>query len=581
MNEPNDTAKPAAPARKRPTPDSSIKETIESIIVAFILAFVFRAFVVEAFVIPTGSMAPTLLGDHISFTCPQCGYGFHTDTRDSRIAGSRKFSTLLQGNNGYGINGNQALRAPCPMCQFDVTEPQLRTKAGDRILVLKYVYALSEPRRWDVVVFRNPSKPAENYIKRLVGLPNEWLSINRGNIYTSTDEGGTWQVRTKPEHAQRAMWQPIYHSRYVPLDAQSRPWQSPWRTSGRWRSHDQGLRFSYTHSETSADPPGALNFEFGLFDARRAIEGLPSSRDFCAYNIYQPGMGLKTLTFAQDLRLAATITSKQTDIAAGQRPALVARLRLQTDAIEVRGVVDANGERRIEARPTQINNAKWTTLGQPVAGRPFVPDQATRVELWHVDHDISLWVDGRQVVLYRLPLSITYDPRDPTGPRMGIHPKIFEGAAPEDELAEALALVRLPDEPAQVSLSLEGASADVKDVDLDRDVFYTDRNRNHRPESVTGVMANIAKIGPDQFFCLGDNSPASHDSRLWNTVNDWVKYHTADPAGPHGPQGVPPGYVPRKLLIGRAFFVYFPAPFGLSRTSFPFIPNFGDLRFIR
>ena len=40
----------------------SVRETIESIVVAFILAFLFRAFVAEAFVIPTGSMAPTLMG---------------------------------------------------------------------------------------------------------------------------------------------------------------------------------------------------------------------------------------------------------------------------------------------------------------------------------------------------------------------------------------------------------------------------------------------------------------------------------------------------------------------------------------
>src|SRR5215475_8958201 len=55
---------------------SSIKDTIESILVAFILAFVFRAFVVEAFVIPTGSMAPTLLGAHMRFRCDDCGYQF-------------------------------------------------------------------------------------------------------------------------------------------------------------------------------------------------------------------------------------------------------------------------------------------------------------------------------------------------------------------------------------------------------------------------------------------------------------------------------------------------------------------------
>src|SRR6476619_7144029 len=65
---------PKPPAR--PHPECNVKDTIESILVAFILAFIFRAFVVEAFVIPTGSMAPTLLGAHMRFRCPDCGYRF-------------------------------------------------------------------------------------------------------------------------------------------------------------------------------------------------------------------------------------------------------------------------------------------------------------------------------------------------------------------------------------------------------------------------------------------------------------------------------------------------------------------------
>src|SRR3954449_1515277 len=73
-----------------PTPqqqEGSIKETIEQILVAFILAFVFRAFVVEAFVIPTGSMAPTLLGAHMRFTCDDCGYQFDVNYNASSQGG--------------------------------------------------------------------------------------------------------------------------------------------------------------------------------------------------------------------------------------------------------------------------------------------------------------------------------------------------------------------------------------------------------------------------------------------------------------------------------------------------------------
>src|SRR5688500_20240987 len=48
---------------------ATIKETIESILVAFILAFEFRAFVAGAFVIPSGSSAPALLRGHTRFGC--------------------------------------------------------------------------------------------------------------------------------------------------------------------------------------------------------------------------------------------------------------------------------------------------------------------------------------------------------------------------------------------------------------------------------------------------------------------------------------------------------------------------------
>ncbi len=48
------------------------RENIESILIAIALAFVLRVFLVEAFKIPTGSMAPTLLGHHKNVKCPNC-----------------------------------------------------------------------------------------------------------------------------------------------------------------------------------------------------------------------------------------------------------------------------------------------------------------------------------------------------------------------------------------------------------------------------------------------------------------------------------------------------------------------------
>src|SRR5688572_2221010 len=175
--------KPAQPAQ--PSGESSVKETIESILVAFILAFMFRAFIVEAFVIPTGSMAPTLLGAHMRFTCNDCGYGF-----------TANFSADPTSDEIYiPPRSPYTYRAFCPNCGFklpqkDLDNPENGTEKpqvhyGDRILVLKYLYLFEEPQRWDVVVFKSPdirvpgdkfyspkaSTYQQNYIKRLVGRP--------------------------------------------------------------------------------------------------------------------------------------------------------------------------------------------------------------------------------------------------------------------------------------------------------------------------------------------------------------------------------------------------------------------------
>ena len=57
-------ASPAPPEPKR----EGLRDTVESIVFALILAFLFRTFEAEAFVIPTGSMAPTLYGRDLMTT---------------------------------------------------------------------------------------------------------------------------------------------------------------------------------------------------------------------------------------------------------------------------------------------------------------------------------------------------------------------------------------------------------------------------------------------------------------------------------------------------------------------------------
>src|SRR5690606_7866469 len=90
----------------------------------------------------------------------------------------------------------------CPLCRYTVNlDPEGRnfddrsqaeidfgmaqeTYSGDRILVGKFVYDFTSPKRWDVIVFKYPGDTKMNYIKRLIGLPGEEVNIRYGDIYT-------------------------------------------------------------------------------------------------------------------------------------------------------------------------------------------------------------------------------------------------------------------------------------------------------------------------------------------------------------------------------------------------------------
>jgi hypothetical protein len=54
-------------------------DTVQGLLVAFVVAMVFRGFVLEGFVIPTGSMAPTLKGQHVRMRGENTGYAYDAD----------------------------------------------------------------------------------------------------------------------------------------------------------------------------------------------------------------------------------------------------------------------------------------------------------------------------------------------------------------------------------------------------------------------------------------------------------------------------------------------------------------------
>ncbi len=107
---------------------SALREWVESIVIAFVLAMVIRAFVVQAFKIPTGSMRTTLIEGDI----------------------------ILVNKFIYG--------AKVPFTNWNLP-------------------ALRDPKRGDIVVFIYPENPKKDFIKRLVAVEGEAVEIKSGTIY--------------------------------------------------------------------------------------------------------------------------------------------------------------------------------------------------------------------------------------------------------------------------------------------------------------------------------------------------------------------------------------------------------------
>ena len=118
-------------SKKAITPTKSrLRENIEALILAIVLALFIRAFIVQAFKIPSGSMKATLqIGDHIL---------------------ANKFI--------YGVK----------LPYFNIT-------------IIPY----KKPQRGDIVIFKFPQDPKKDFIKRTIGIQGDIIEIRNKEVYVN------------------------------------------------------------------------------------------------------------------------------------------------------------------------------------------------------------------------------------------------------------------------------------------------------------------------------------------------------------------------------------------------------------
>jgi signal peptidase I len=535
-------------SRHLPSP-AAIRETIESIVIAFVLAFLFRTFEAEAFVIPTGSMAPTLMGRHKDVVCPKCGCPYPVNAHSEVDADGN----LLSDPEARVAVGT------CPMCRYpaQLDNPQHQSYPsynGDRILVSKFAYELADPRRWDVIVFKFPGDTTTdartNFIKRLVGLPGETVWIQHGDLWIRQGQG-PFQIARKPPEKLLAMLQPVFDNDYMPRLVEY-GWPARWQaeppangsTAGAWSSED----YATFHTDGTAAGENWLRYhhlipDYQQWEEARAKSGQPAVelapqliRDFTAYDTARtlneermaPDVQNPGRYWVGDLALCCTAEVES------EKGELLFELR--------------KGGRRFHCRvDVATGQAALSISGRDM--RQFQPTASTSVRgpgrheirFSNCDDELRLWVDGSVV---HFDASTAYHD-------LGNH------------LPEASDL--LP-----VGVASVGVRAKLSHLAIFRDIYYiadhlsvagslrdtTIRNGLERTDA-------LYPLKPDQFFVLGDNSAFSKDGREWGPDNYWV---------------------PRELLIGKALFIYWPHSWNkipYVNIPFPMFPNFARMGFVR
>jgi signal peptidase I len=324
------------------------------------------------------------------------------------------------------------------------------TGVYDRILVDKLSFAYRDPQRWEVVVFRYPLDRSKNFVKRVVGIGPEEFRVNRGDLWNRADDTQPWKVLRRPRPIQREAWKALDLDEPEESAWQPTPASVGWEVSGRTlRARGDGRAGFRTDQ-------GAILDHYLDGYPEPLLEHVPSSRGDSGVN---PVGDLRLELDATCLPGSRSLVVVLTEGSNSYTFRLPGPAAAEDALPAIEWTRPRNG--RIEARDRRAEaDDPWRLP----AGR------SVSLAVQNMDDLLELEVDGRVVA--------------------------------------ALEVDSTDDQRAAAAIEQLGEGADLGDLMLYRDIFYT----------ASRAKTAETRVPAGHYFMMGDNTQDSADSREWSFV---------------------------------------------------------------